>query len=79
MKEKIHRSKGSRNFHVQKYFFIGMIHAASGLVSPPTALAGGLIYGLSFVHPFHVEAKKLSKILLQASVVGFGFGRICSR
>jgi uncharacterized integral membrane protein (TIGR00698 family) len=55
-------------------FFIGLILAASGLVSPPIALAGGLIYGFSFVHPFHIEAKKLSKILLQASVVGLGFG-----
>ena len=55
-------------------FFIGLILAASGLVSPPMALAGGLIYGFSFVHPFHIEAKKLSKILLQTSVVGLGFG-----
>jgi uncharacterized integral membrane protein (TIGR00698 family) len=55
-------------------FFIGLIFAASGLVSPPLALAGGLIYGFSFLHPFHVEAKKLSKLLLQASVVGLGFG-----
>src|ERR1035437_8837272 len=55
-------------------FFIGLILAASGLVSPPLALAGGLLYGFSFVHPFHVEAKKLSKILLQVSVVGLGFG-----
>ena len=55
-------------------FFIGLIIAASGLVSPPIALAGGLIYGFSFVHPFHLEAKQLSKLLLQASVVGLGFG-----
>jgi len=55
-------------------FFIGLIIAASGLVSPPLALAAGLIYGFSFLHPFHVEAKKLSKLLLQASVVGLGFG-----
>ena len=55
-------------------FFIGLILAASGLVSPPIALAGGLIYGFSFIHPYHVDAKKLSKILLQASVVGLGFG-----
>jgi len=55
-------------------FFIGLILAASGLVSPPFALAGGLIYGFSFIHPYHVDAKKLSKILLQASVVGLGFG-----
>lgn len=55
-------------------FFIGLIVAASGLVSPPLALAGGLLYGFSFVHPFQVEANKLSKLLLQASVVGLGFG-----
>jgi hypothetical protein len=55
-------------------FFIGLIIAASGLVSPPIALAGGLVYGFSFVHPFHLEAKQLSKLLLQASVVGLGFG-----
>ena len=55
-------------------FFIGIILAASGLVSPPVALAGGLIFGFSFIHPFHIEAKKLSKFLLQASVVGLGFG-----
>jgi hypothetical protein len=40
-------------------FFIGLIIAASGLVSPPLALACGLIYGFSFVHPFHLEAKQL--------------------
>jgi uncharacterized integral membrane protein (TIGR00698 family) len=55
-------------------FFIGLILAASGLVSPPVALVGGLIYGFTFIHPFHLEAKKLSKLLLQASVVGLGFG-----
>jgi uncharacterized integral membrane protein (TIGR00698 family) len=58
----------------ENLFFIGLIIAASGLVSPPIALVGGLIYGFSFVHPFHLEAKKLSKLLLQASVVGLGFG-----
>lgn len=55
-------------------FFIGIIVAATGLISPPIALVLGLIYGFSFVHPFHVEAKQLSKFLLQASVVGLGFG-----
>jgi uncharacterized integral membrane protein (TIGR00698 family) len=55
-------------------FFIGLILAASGLVSPPVALVGGILYGFTFIHPFHVEAKHLSKFLLQASVVGLGFG-----
>jgi uncharacterized integral membrane protein (TIGR00698 family) len=58
----------------KKLFFIGLILAASGLVSPPVALVGGIVYGFSFVHPFHLAAKQLSKLLLQASVVGLGFG-----
>ena len=65
---------GNTGCVTKNVFFIGLIIAASGLVSPPIALAGGLIYGFSFVHPFHVEAKQLSKLLLQASVVGLGFG-----
>jgi uncharacterized integral membrane protein (TIGR00698 family) len=55
-------------------FFAGVILAASGFVSPPIALLGGLIYGLTLVHPFHMESKNLSKFLLQASVVALGFG-----
>ncbi len=55
-------------------FFLAMILAASGLVSPPIALLGGLIYGFVVVHPFHVESKRLAKFLLQASVVALGFG-----
>lgn len=51
-----------------------MILAASGLLSPPVALACGLLYGFTFAHPFHVAAKQLSKLLLQVSVVGLGFG-----
>jgi uncharacterized integral membrane protein (TIGR00698 family) len=51
-----------------------MILAASGLLSPPLALAAGLLYGFAFEHPFHLEARRLSKFLLQASVVGLGFG-----
>lgn len=55
-------------------FFLGLILAASGLVSPPIALAGGLLFGFSCVHPFQGSAKELSKILLQVSVIGLGFG-----
>jgi len=51
-----------------------VILAASGFISPPIALLGGLIYGIVLVHPFQVESKKLSKFLLQASVVALGFG-----
>ena len=55
-------------------FFLALILAATGLVSPPFSLLGGLIYGLSAAHPFQAESKRLAKFLLQASVVALGFG-----
>ena len=55
-------------------FFAGLILAASGLLSPPLALVAGLVYGFTFVHPYHLDARRLSKLLLQVSVVGLGFG-----
>jgi len=55
-------------------FFVGFLLAASGLVSPPLALTMGLLYGLTFVHPYPGDTRRLSKFLLQASVVGLGFG-----
>ena len=58
----------------KRLFFLGIILAASGLISPPFALLAGLVYGLTLTHPFQVESKSLAKFLLQASVVGLGFG-----
>jgi uncharacterized integral membrane protein (TIGR00698 family) len=55
-------------------FFAGLVLSASGFISPPLALVLGLVYGLSFVHPFAAETRSLTKYLLQASVVGLGFG-----
>jgi len=55
-------------------FFLALILTASGLVSPPLALLGGLVYGFASAHPFHVESKRLAKFLLQISVVALGFG-----
>jgi uncharacterized integral membrane protein (TIGR00698 family) len=55
-------------------FVLGLVAAASGFVSPPLALALGLAFGLTLTHPFQRETKKLSRYLLQASVVGLGFG-----
>ncbi len=60
--------------NTKNIFFVGLIIAASGLISTPFALLAGLIYGLSFAHPYHLDAKKLSAFLLQASIVGLGFG-----
>jgi uncharacterized integral membrane protein (TIGR00698 family) len=55
-------------------FFIGLILVASGLLSPPLALLAGLLYGLTLHHPYYLDARRLSRFLLQASVVGLGFG-----
>ena len=55
-------------------FFLGFILAASGFVSPPLALALGLAYGMTLAHPYHAQSRQLSRFLLQASVVGLGFG-----
>jgi len=59
---------------IRNLFYIGIILSASGLISPPVALAAGLVFGLSTVHHFHVESRNLSKFLLQAAVVCLGFG-----
>ena len=55
-------------------FLLGIILAASGLFSAPVALVCGIIFGFSFPHPYHPENRVLSRFLLQASVVGLGFG-----
>ncbi len=58
----------------ENLFFIGIIFSASGLIGPPFALALGLLFGFTVAHPLHAESHKLSKFLLQGSVVCLGFG-----
>jgi uncharacterized integral membrane protein (TIGR00698 family) len=55
-------------------FFIGLILSATGFISPPIALAIGIIFGLSIEHPLPADSKALARFLLQASVVALGFG-----
>ena len=55
-------------------FILALVFAVSGYATPPMALAIGLLFGLLFPHPYGKQAKKYSKLLLQASVVGLGFG-----
>jgi len=55
-------------------FFLGLIISASGYASPPVALALGLAFGLALEHPYGPASRKASRWLLQASVVGLGFG-----
>ena len=55
-------------------FILCLLISASGFISPPVALTMGLVFGLTLHHPYSGLAKKFSKFLLQASVVGLGFG-----
>lgn len=43
-------------------------------VSPPVALLMGIVFAQFFTHPYLSFNKKATKFLLQASVVGLGFG-----
>jgi len=60
--------------NVRNLFYIGIIVSACGLIGPPLALAAGLVFGLTTVHDFHIETRRLSTFLLQAAVVCLGFG-----
>lgn len=55
-------------------FFLALILTASGIISPPFALIFGIVYGFSFAHPYYLESRNLSRLLLQLAVVGLGFG-----
>jgi uncharacterized integral membrane protein (TIGR00698 family) len=54
-------------------FLLALVLSGSGLISPPIALALGIVFGLSFAHPFP-SAGTFARFLLQASVVALGFG-----
>ena len=60
--------------HVQEHIFHWIDSCCKRPCIAPVALAAGIIFGFSFAHPFHVEARKLSRFLFQVSVVGLGFG-----
>lgn len=55
-------------------FFLLIILSASGFVSTPAALCGGLLFGLAVEHPYATDSRAVAKFLLQASVVALGFG-----
>ncbi len=65
--------------HSRTIFFICLLLAASGVVSPAVALAGGIAFGFTVEHPFRMESHSLAKLLLQGSVVALGFGMNLSR
>jgi uncharacterized membrane protein YadS len=55
-------------------FILLVLICLTPLVSPPIALALGLIAAFTFKNPYPQETKKATKYLLQASVVMLGFG-----
>ena len=61
-------------FDARSVFFLGLLLAGSGLVSPPVALVGGIAFGFTVVHPYRKEASSLAKLLLQIAVILLGFG-----
>jgi uncharacterized integral membrane protein (TIGR00698 family) len=66
--------KRKKAFDARTIFFLGLLLAGSGLISPPVALLGGVAFGFSVVHPYRKEASALAKLLLQIAVVLLGFG-----
>lgn len=55
-------------------FFLGLLVAATGFVSPAVALVAGIAFGFTVEHPYRAESSALAKVLLQVSVVALGFG-----
>ena len=56
------------------FFALGLVLSFTGLFSPPIALTLGILFGLSFLHPFINESRGIARTLLQSSVVALGFG-----
>jgi len=55
-------------------FFAALVLSFTGILSPPVALTIGILFGLSFAHPYAALARNSARFLLQASVVALGFG-----
>jgi uncharacterized integral membrane protein (TIGR00698 family) len=55
-------------------FLAGLLFCLTPWASPPMALVVGLLFGAIASHPYPGESRQISKYLLQAAVVGLGFG-----
>ena len=55
-------------------FVAGLVFCLTPWASPPLALLAGLVFGAIATHPYPGESRQISKYLLQAAVVGLGFG-----
>lgn len=54
--------------------YIPVLHPFTTWVTPPVALFAGLVFAIAYGQPYPKFNKKVSKYLLQYSVVGLGFG-----
>src|SRR5260370_30863512 len=55
-------------------FVLALALSFTGLFSPPIALTLGILFGLTFPHPYINESRGIAKPFLQSSVVALGFG-----
>jgi uncharacterized integral membrane protein (TIGR00698 family) len=55
-------------------FLLVLVLSFTGFLSPPIALTAGIVFGLSFPHPFAEATRNSARILLQVCVVALGFG-----
>ena len=55
-------------------FVLGLAFCLTLWASPPVALLAGLFFGAIAEHPYPGESRQVSKYMLQAAVVGLGFG-----
>jgi uncharacterized integral membrane protein (TIGR00698 family) len=55
-------------------FFLAVLLCCTSLLSPPVALTIGILFGLSFEHPYLSSTRIGARWLLQVCVVALGFG-----
>jgi uncharacterized integral membrane protein (TIGR00698 family) len=55
-------------------FVLALAFSFTGWLSPPIALTVGILFGLSFPHPYITESRGIARTLLQCSVVALGLG-----
>lgn len=74
-KEQQAKAPFSNNILTKKILYVvAALFCLTPLISPPIALFTGLVFALTLGTPFPAFNKKMSKYLLQVSVVGLGFG-----
>lgn len=64
----------TKDFIIKGFFILIGIVCLFPFVQPPIALLAGFAFSFLIGTPFQKQNRKLTKILLQASVVGLGFG-----